>query len=189
MKTITSVFLASAVVAFAGCSIYKASSLGTDFANAKAAGAPILIYAIGIPGQIDARKNRTAVPVYIQFLVTADQSIEHIRFFFTAYSQRGDPVLNRQGQHLEMELLGPGQFTPGGNYEVNSFHSSPAGFPGGDVACVELRRMVLTYSDGQEKTFNHSLLSAMIVPQLRHRCVDQGPKVESLMTSSNQHDP
>jgi len=185
MKSIMFGFLAGAVLAFPGCSIYKASSLGADFANAKAAGAPILIYAIGVPGQIPVSWNQTAVPVYIQFLVTANQPIKRIRFFFTAYSQRGRPVLNGRGEHLEMVLTGPGQFTPGGNYEVNSFHSTPAGFPGGEVACVELRRMTLTYNDGRRKSFNHSLLVSTIAPPLRHRCMDKGPKVESLMAGTS----
>ncbi len=185
MKSIVSILFASSVLAFSGCSIYKSSSLGPDLAKAKAAGAPILIYAIGVPGQIPVSGNRTAVPVYIQFLVASEQPIERIRFFFTAYSQRGRPVLNQRGQHLEMVLISPGKFSPGGNYEVNSFHSTPAGFPGGSVACVELRSMILTYSDGKKQHFTRSSLLTAILPPLRRHCTDKGPRVESLMSSSN----
>ncbi len=185
MKSIVSLLLASSVLAFAGCSIYRTSSLDPDLAKAKAAGAPILIYAIGVPGQIPVSGNHTAVPVYIQFLVAAKQPIQRIRFFFTAYSQRGRPVLNQQGQHLEMVLIGPGKFSPGGNYEVNSFHSTPAGFPGGDVACVELKRIVLTYSNGEKQNFTRTSLLTTILPTLRHQCRDKGPRVYSLMSSTS----
>lgn len=185
MKTLASAFLATTVLAFSACSIYESSSLGPELARAKAAGAPILIYAIGVPGEIPVGEQRTAVPVYIQFLVTSEQPIKRIRFFFAAYSRRGHPVLNHQGQHLQMILIGPGQFAPGGNYEVNSFHSNPAGFPGGSVACVELRSMVLTYNDGQRQDFDRSSLVTTLVPPLRRDCRDKGPSVEALMSSSS----
>jgi len=185
MKSIVPILFASSVLVFTGCSIYKTSALGPDLAKAKAAGAPILIYAIGVPGQIPVRGTQTAVPVYIQFLVAAKQPIQRIRFFFTAYSQRGHPVLNQQGQHLEMVLIGPGKFSPGGNYEVNSLHSTPAGFPGGDVACVELKSMVLTYSNGEKQNFTRQSLLNAILPPLRHHCRDKGPRVDSMMSSAS----
>lgn len=185
MKNVVTGLGTGVILLCSGCAMYRPSGLGPAVASARARGSPILIYALGVPGQIEVRNNRTAVPVYIQFLVTGRQPIRRIRFLFAAYSQRGNPVLTGQGQRLEMSLTGPGKFNPAGNYEVNSFHSTPAGFPGGSVACVELKDVTLTFDDGRKQDFGPRTVSGIMMASLRHRCLDKGPRVTLFMTDSD----
>ena len=185
MKNTVTLLATGAILLCSGCAMYRSSALAPAIASAKARGSPILIYAMGVPGQIETRQTRTAVPVYIQFLVTGRRPIQRIRFLFAAYSQRGNPVLTGRGQILEMLLMGPGNFNPAGNYEVNSFHSRPAGFPGGSVACVELKNVTLTYVNGEKRDFGPRAVSAIMMPSLRHGCRDQGPRINLFMTNSD----
>ncbi len=170
-----------AALGLGGCTLPVNTAIGTNIARARADGAPILVYAMGVPGQIAVSGTHTAVPVFIQFYVTGDRTIKQIRFSFSAYSPRGDPVRNDYGNQLHMTLIGPGDFDPGQLYEVNTFHSQPAGFPGGSVACVQLVHMTLTYADGQLEHFEQTALAKTLVPQLRRRCKDNGPRVNSMM--------
>ena len=166
-----------------GCALSVNTALGPAVAHARAQHAPILIYAMGVPGQVLVpHSNRTAVPVYVQFLVTSDQPIARIRFMLLAYSQRGHPVRNQFGSRLAMILTGPGVFEPGKLYEVNSFHSQIRGFPGGSVACVELRRMTIIYVNGASREITVPHLDITLIPPLRHRCIDLGPSVDDMFT-------
>ena len=185
MKNWVRVLATGAILLFSGCAIYRPSALDRAVASAKARGSPILIYAVGVPGQIEVPEDRTAVPVYIQFLVTGKQPIRRIRFLFTAYSQRGNPVLTKRGQILALSLTGPGRFNPAGNYEVNSFHSTPAGFPGGSVACVELKGVTLTYTNGEKREFGPRAIPRIMMAPLRRKCQDEGPQVTFYMRDSD----
>lgn len=173
--------LSIAALGLDGCTLPVNTAIGSNIAKARAEGVPILVYAMGVPGQIAVGGTHTAVPVFIQFYVTGKRTIRQIRFSFSAFSPRGDPVRNDYGNQLRMTLIGPGDFDPGMLYEVNSFNSQPAGFPGGSVACVQLERMTLTYADGQLEHFTRMALAKTLVPQLRGKCTDRGPKVNSLM--------
>ena len=171
-----------ALAALAGCATTADRALGPQLSRARDLGAPVLIYALGVPGQIDTGANLTAVPVYIQFVVTSGRSIRRIRFVLVGYSPRGIPVRARNGAHMQMQLIGPGPFRPKGNYEVNSFHSRPAGFPGGDVACVELTHMRVTFADGKHETYSAGQINPTLTPSLRHGCNDQGPPVQRMVS-------
>lgn len=162
-------------LALGGCYLSVDTALGPNVARARAEKAPVLIYAMGVPGEISVPgSSRSAVPVYVQFLVTDNRPIERIRFSLLAYSQRGDPVLDHQGNQMQMILIGPGTFDPDRLYEVNSFNSRPVGFPGGTVACVELHHMTVTYADGDKQSYAPPRLSSTLTPQLRRGCVDKG---------------
>lgn len=183
MKKMMALALPVVALAFAGCHLSVNTALGQNVARARAQNAPVLIYAMGVPGQISVpESNRTAVPVYVQFLVTGKRPIKRISFALRAYSQRGNPVRNRSGSQLQMILIGPGVFNPNKLYEVNSFNSSPAGFPGGSVACVELKQMTITYAAGDRKSFTLPRLNTVLTPQLRHGCGDLGPSVNYLLS-------
>lgn len=176
-------FLPVVVLVISGCHLSVNTALGPNVARARARNAPVLIYAIGVPGEISVPgSNRTAVPVYVQFLVTGKRPIKRIRFALRAYSQRGYPVRNRSGSQLQMILIGPGVFDPNKLYEVNSFNSRPAGFPGGSVACVELRQITIIYTAGDHKSFTLPRLDNVLTPQLRHGCGDRGPSVDNLLS-------
>lgn len=164
----------------AACAPTAREALGPQLALARAAGQPVLIYAFGVPGQISVGASKSAVPVYVQFVVTSPQSLKNVRFTLSGYSARGIAVRGHDGGHLKVLLLGPGPFEPENNYEVNSFHSRPAGFPGGDVACVELTAMEVTYADGRRATYSAARLDPLLVAALRGRCEDQGPQVNAL---------
>ncbi|MGH8127047.1 MAG: hypothetical protein ACRETC_01590 [Gammaproteobacteria bacterium] len=171
------------VLAFSGCHLSVNTALGPNVARARAQNAPVLIYAIGVPGQISVPgSTQTAAPVFVQFLVTGKRPIKQIRFALRAYSQRGQPVRNRNGSQLQMILIGPGVFNPDKLYEVNSFNSRPAGFPGGSVACVELRQMIVTYTAGDSRSFTLPRLDSVLTPQLRGGCGDRGPSVNDLLS-------
>ena len=171
-------------LALGGCYLSVNTALGPAVARARAQKAPVLIYAIGVPGQISVpRSSYTAVPVFVQFLVTGKRPIKQISFALRAYSQRGFPVRSRNGSQLQMILIGPGVFNPDKLYEVNSFNSQPAGFPGGSVACVELRQMTITYTGGDRKNFTLPGLDAVLTPQLRHGCSDQGVAVQDMLSN------
>jgi len=176
------ILLVAALAALAGCATTADKALRTQLDRARDAGAPVLIYALGVPGQIDTWGNVTAVPVYVQFVVTAERPIRRIRFVLAGYSPRGLPVRGRHGTHMRVELVGPGPFRPARNYEVNSFHSRPAGFPGGDVACVELTRMRITFADGTQTTYEPQGIETTLTPSLRHGCGDRGPQVNRLIS-------
>jgi len=167
-----------------GCYLSVNAALGPNVARARARHAPILIYALGVPGQIVVPGIiGSAVPVYIQFLVTGTRPIARIRFLLHAYSQRGDAILDHKGNPLQMVLIGPGIFHPNRLYEVNSFHSRPAGFPGGGVACVELSRMTIIYADGDSEKFTMPHLGVALTPQLQRVCPDRGPIVSDLLSN------
>jgi hypothetical protein len=166
-----------------GCYLSVNTALGPSVARARAQHAPVLIYALGVPGQIAVPGViGSAVPVYVQFLVTGTRPIARIRFVLRAYSQRGDAVHDRQGNQLQMILIGPGIFDPDKLYEVNSFHSRPAGFPGGGVACVELSRMTIIYANGDREKFILPRLKVTLMPQLQHECPDHGPAISDLFS-------
>ncbi len=167
-----------------GCYLSVSAALGPNVAHARARHAPVLIYALGVPGQIAVPGIiGSAVPVYVQFLVTGTRPIARIRFALRAYSQRGYAVRDRQGNQLQMILIGPGIFDPNQLYEVNSFHSRPAGFPGGRVACVELSRITIIYADGDSEKFTMPHLDIALTPQLRHGCLDRGPLINDLLSN------
>lgn len=81
-----------------------------------------------------------------------------------------------------MVLEGPGPFVVNGNYEVNSFHSIPAGFSGGEVYCVTLTRMEVVYSKRRPVTYAGKQLQSSLASPLRGGCKDQGPVVERSST-------
>ncbi|MGA7966203.1 MAG: hypothetical protein WCB49_09995 [Gammaproteobacteria bacterium] len=175
--------LPAVALVLGGCYLSVNTALGPEVARARAQKAPVLIYAIGVPGQISIPGSAyTAVPVYVQFLVTGKRPIKQISFALRAYSQRGLAIRNRSGSQLQMILIGPGVFNPDKLYEVNSFNSRPAGFPDGSVACVELRQMTITYTAGDRKSFTLPRLDAVLTPQLRHGCGDSGPSVNNLLS-------
>lgn len=169
-----------AALLLSACAPTANDALAPELSRARAAGLPMLVYAFGVPGQIQVGVQ-TAVPVYVQFVVTAGEPLKNVRFFLAGYSPRGIPVLGHMGTHLEVELLGRGPFSPRINYEVNSFHSRPAGFPGGDVACVELRGIEVTYANGRRREFGPRSLDPLLVAPLRRECGDTGPEVNSMI--------
>ncbi|MGH8224711.1 MAG: hypothetical protein ACRER1_00965 [Gammaproteobacteria bacterium] len=175
-----------AVLAFAfvatACAPTARQAFGPRLDQARADGIPLLVYALGVPGEIAVGTGHTAVPVYVQFVVTSKRSLANVRFTLTGYTVRGIPV-RRRGLQRAIELLGPGVFNPDGNYEVNTFHTRPAGFPGGDVACVEIVRMEILYADGERKSYDAKALRALLLPSLRKGCGDQGPTVNYRISS------
>jgi len=171
--------LLAMTLALSGCYLSVDTALGPNLDRARVENAPVLIYAIGVPGEISVPgSTHSAVPVYVQFFVTGKRPIERIRFALLAYSRRGDPVLDHNGYQLQMILIGPGTFDPNRLYEVNSFESRPAGFPGGEVACVELRRMTVIYANGNEKAYTPPHLDIALTPQLRRGCTDKGFSID-----------
>lgn len=174
-------FLLAACLGFAGCAPTARQALGPELARARAAGAPVLIYALGVPGQVETSSSQLAVPVYIQFVVTSRDPIGNIRFTFAAYSQRGNAVIAHDGNRMGLLLVGPGPFDPNHNYEVNTFHSTPAGFPGGSVACVSLQKMEITFVDGEHETYGPESLPPALMPPLRRGCDDQGIVVDDML--------
>ncbi len=168
-----------------GCYLSVGDALGPHVGRARAEKAPILIYAMGVPGEISVPGSvDTAVPVYVQFLVTDKRPIQQLRFSLLAYSRRGDPVRDHRGDQLQMILIGPGTFDPNKLYEVNSFNSRPAGFPGGIVDCVELRNLTVTYANGEKKTYSRPQLNIALMPQIRRGCIDKGFAVDSRYITS-----
>lgn len=165
-----------------GCATSANRALHGELISARDKGAPFLIYAFGVPGEIQSTNTTTAVPVYVQFVVTSAKPLERVEFLLLAYSQRGTKV-RRNGRPMALTLIGPGPFNPDGNYEVNSFHARPAGFPGGDVACVELAGARVTYGDGENVWLGAGELRMSLLPVLRNRdCVDQGPNVSDMFS-------
>lgn len=136
----------------------------------------MVIYAYGVPGEIAVGRERTAVPVYVQFVVTSPQALKRVQFLLVGYSQRGHPV-RKAGKIRAIRLKSIASFQPGRSYEVNSFHVRPAGFPGGMVACVQMVRISLSYTDGRRETFDVDALQPLLLPALRGRCPDSGPAV------------
>lgn len=173
--------LAALLAAVSGCHLSVPAALGDNVAKAQAKGAPILVFAMGTPGQVSAG-TKTATPVFVQFLVTDDRTIRRIRFQLAAYSQRGYPVMTPGGKHLGMTLIGPGDFDPGKLYEVNTFNARPLGFPGGRVACVQIQEMTVTYADGQQVHLATPQIEATLVPELQRGCHDRGPAVSDLLS-------
>lgn len=165
-----------------GCAPSADQALHEDLTSARAKGVPFLIYAFGVPGEIQATDTRTAVPVYVQFVVTSRKPLARVEFLLLGYSQRGIKV-RRHGKPMAVTLIGPGPFRPDGNYEVNSFHAQPAGFPGGDVACVELAGARVTYRNGENVWLGVDELRMSLLPVLRKRgCTDQGPVVSNMFS-------
>lgn len=167
--------LALALAATA-CAPTARQAFGPQLDRARADGVPLLVYALGVPGEIAVGNLGTAVPVYVQFVVTGKKPLAKVRFTLTGYTVRGIPVRAR-GLQSAIELTGPGVFNPDGNYEVNSFHARPAGFPGGDVACIELVRLEVFYADGARRIYDAKTLRPLMLPALRRGCTDQGPPV------------
>ncbi len=135
----------------------------------------MIIYAYGVPGEIAVGRGHTAVPVYVQFVVTGGQTLQRVRFLLVGYSKRGHPVRQSNGKIMAIRLNSTASFKAGDNYEVNSFHARPAGFPGGMVACVQLIGVSLLFVDGKSRTFDVGELQALLLPALRGRCPDLGP--------------
>ncbi len=169
-----------------GCASTPEQSFGPALSRAHAAGLPLLVYALGVPGQILTHDSHTAVPVYIQFVVTSHHPLKRVTFTLAGYTARGIAVRARDGKPVRMTLIGPGPFRPSGNYEVNSFHSRPAGFPGGAVACVELLDMAVTYVNGQNRHYalHPDDANGPLLGRLSDRCADQGPTVSRMMGGS-----
>lgn len=161
----------------AACAPTARQSFGPLLVQAKDAGVPVLVYAYGVPGRIAVAGNKSAVPVYIQFVVTGERPIQSIRFTLLGYTPRGVAVRSRGGLRTAVILIGPGPFDPEKNYEVNTFHTDPAGFPGDSVACVELASMQIEFADGQTRDYDADGLESLLLPSLRHGCGDQGPPV------------
>ncbi|MGH8426602.1 MAG: hypothetical protein ACRES7_01295 [Gammaproteobacteria bacterium] len=164
-------------LATAACAPTAKQAFGPLLVRAQTQGLPVLVYAYGVPGQISVAGSNSAVPVYVQFVVTADKPIQRVQFTLVGYSTRGNLVRGQQGLGIAVVLIGPGPFDPTKNYEVNSFHSSPAGFPGGDVACVVLAKMEILYADGRKQNYEAEALNPLLLPALRKGCGDQGPPV------------
>lgn len=158
----------------AACAPTASKSFGLFLSRANAQGVPLLIYAYGVPGEIAVSTGKGAVPVYVQFVVTANMPIRHIRFTLLGFTTRGDAVRNNNGLRWAVVMTGPGPFSPGRNYEVNSFHSTPAGFPGGNVACVKLTAMQIVYANGQSRSYHAGELTPLLLPPLRRGCHNQG---------------
>ncbi|MGH8162183.1 MAG: hypothetical protein ACRESR_08605 [Gammaproteobacteria bacterium] len=169
--------LLSAALCLAACAPTARTFFGQRLDLARSQRLPLLIYALGVPGEIDVAGNKTAVPVYVQFIVTSQKPLHSVRFTLVGYTKRGIPVRNDDGEIKAVVMTGPGPFKPGGNYEVNSFHAIPAGFPGGDVGCIEPVQIVILYANGEEKTYNGQSLQALLMPPLRRYCEDHGPPV------------
>lgn len=153
-----------------------------QIAHAKSTGDPILVYAVGVPGTVLNGVNKLAVPVYIQFIVTAPKPLKHLQFTLTGFNVRGLPVRVNDGQQQTLVLGVSGPFDPGKNYEVNTFHVEPRGFPGTDVTCVEIQRIKIRYWNGQTRLFSTHHLRKTLLPALRGHCGDQGPRVDSYDT-------
>lgn len=164
-------------VGIAACAPTAREMFGPQLDHARSQGSPLVIYAYGVPGPIAVGKRGAAVPVYVQFVVTSPQPLRHVQFLLVGHSTRGIPVRAPNGKIRAVVLNGPGPFSPGGNYEINSFRVRPAGFPGGDVACVELARVKLRYADGQKRVYDVRALQSLLLPPLRRQCPDQGPTV------------
>jgi hypothetical protein len=164
-------------VALCACAPSARQVFGDHLEKARAAGLPLVIYAFGVPGEIRVGVYKTAVPVYVQFVVTSAVPLQSVRFVFTGYSKRGTAVRANNGKIEAIAMISSGPFRPGGNYEVNSFHARPAGFPGGSVGCIEPVRVTIRYAGGKNKTFVPPALAALLLPDLRAHCEDQGPPV------------
>ncbi|MGH8274966.1 MAG: hypothetical protein ACRES9_12085 [Gammaproteobacteria bacterium] len=164
-------------VSLAACAPTAREAFGPRLDQARAEGLPLLIYAFGVPGEISLGPAGTAVPVYVQFVVTSDQPLKSVRFTLVGYTKRGLPVRTNDGRIKAVVMTGPGPFRPNGNYEINSFHASPAGFPGGDVGCIEPIRITVRYADGERRRYVAQALDTLLLPSLRGYCVDQGPPV------------
>src|SRR5690625_2413679 len=135
----------------AACALSAREAFGPRLDQAAARGVPILVYTYGVPGEIAVGKGRTAVPVYIQFVVTGERSLRRVQFLFVGYSRRGHPVRQSNGKIRALSLKSTANFEPDRNYEVNSFHARPAGFPGGNVACIKLVRVKLFYAEATSR--------------------------------------
>lgn len=174
--------LLAAALTISACAPTAQQAFSGQLAHARARGTPFLIYAFGVPGEIQAAGDETAVPVYVQFVVTSPKPLAQVEFTLVGYSQRGKPI-RRHGKPMAVVLIGPGPFDPEGNYEVNSFHAQPAGFPGGDVACVELAGARITYRNGENVSFDVEQLRASLLPVLRKKgCTDRGPEVSNMFS-------
>lgn len=165
------------------CTLSAKHALGPNLAHARASGAPLLIYALGVPGEIQTRADRIRVPVYVQFVVTGSEKLSRVEFTLTGYTVRGLPI-RKHGRRVAIQLIGPGPFLPNRIYEVNSFHSRPAGFPGSAVACVALFEAQITYPGGERKTLSSKGLRDSLVPALRKGCSDRGPTVDGVFSGN-----
>lgn len=168
--------LALALLATA-CAPTARQAFGPRINRARTEGIPLLVYALGVPGEIQTEGANTAVPVYVQFIVTSEEPLAKVRFTLAGYTVRGLPV-RTHGVQRAIELIGPGLFHPEGNYEVNSFHARPAGFPGGDVDCIKMVQMEVFYINGKRKVYDARALQRLLLPPLRKGCGDRGPPVD-----------
>lgn len=161
----------------AGCAPAARTAFRSEILASHAKNLPLLIYAIGTPGQIALRSDHIASAVYIQFVVTTAKPIDRVVFTFMGFGARGNPVLSVHGQKEALVLIGTGPFQPEHNYEINTFHSKLGGFPGSQVSCVHLEKVDVDFSDGQATAFRGHNLGRLMLPPLRQRCTDQGPIV------------
>jgi hypothetical protein len=168
--------LAAGILLFglAGCAPSAREAFGDRLDQAQAAGVPLVVYAFGVPGEMAVGSDKTAVPVYVQFVVTSKIPLKSVRFTLVGYTTRGNPVRTNDGKIEAVVMTGPGPFDFGGNYEVNSFDARPAGFPGGEVGCIEPLQVVIRYANGEHKNYGPQALDALLLPGLRKRCNDQG---------------
>ncbi|MDN5864247.1 MAG: hypothetical protein L0I62_03385 [Gammaproteobacteria bacterium] len=173
--------MAAMTALMAACAPTAREAFGPRLDQARSEGLPMVIYAYGVPGAVAVGATGSAVPVYIQFVVTSSKPLERLQFLFIGNTTRGMPVRAVDGRIQAVLLKGPGPFAPGRNYEVNSFRVRPAGFPGRDVACVELVKVKLLYADGERKAFVNDALQQLLLPPLRGPCTDQGIQVYTLV--------
>lgn len=177
----TRLLLLALMLLLSGCALTARQAFGPELDRARKNNVPVLIYALGVPGQIVANTGKIATPVYVQFVVTASTPIDGLRFVLAGYTVRGYPARNRQGRPLALVLIGRGPFLPERNYEVNSFHAIPAGFPGAGVACIRLDRLSVMYPDGHRQAYASKYLAPLLLAPLRHGCHNRGLEVKRML--------
>ncbi len=128
-RTLIAATLIIASLRLTACAPSAHEMFGRQLDQAREQRLPLLIYAFGVPGEIAAGNNKTAVPVYVQFVVTGGRPLSSVRFTLAGYTWRGYPVRSDDGRIKAVVMTGPGPFLPGDNYEVNSFHTTPADSP------------------------------------------------------------
>lgn len=165
----------------AGCAPTAQTAFKSEILASHSNNLPLLIYAIGTPGQIALQSNRVASAVYVQFFVTTASPIHQLVFTFTGFGARGNPVLSVSGREEALVLIGSGPFQPQHNYEINTFHSKLGGFPGSQVSCIHLEKLNVDFSNGRAKAFQGRKLARLMLPPLRQRCSDQGPIVNWML--------
>ncbi len=169
-----------AALLLGGCAPTARQAFGPELARARKNNIPVLVYALGVPGQIAVATGKIATPVYVQFVVTASTPIQSVRFILGGYTVRGHPARNRHGWPLVLVLIGHGPFLPDKNYEVNSFHAVPAGFPGAGVVCIRLERLSVIYPGGRRQAYAGRRVMPLLLASLRRGCRNQGLEVKQM---------